>query len=312
MLPQAHDGGAANVRASVLDGLEYLLGCPMALAPLQALLPTLAPLLHDKSEKVRLSFIKLMQRVNTMRDMHWYDLVSQEQMLARLALDGHRPNLASRITQLLLRSYFPQDARGLEQYKRAVKLLQTAPAAGMTFFAHVHEHVPVANVAKLILILQKGSTLALRRMCNDDSVDSTESTGKPVNVELTARVHKCIAVLWHSIAGELEKPVHASSREALVEAYSGSQILDVLDALSAKNTSSGGATPVPDEDISAPLFEIASMLPAEAVTGLTKVCVYVFVRVPCAACPCLVRLSCSCARPWVVCLTFVRRHCGRS
>jgi hypothetical protein len=102
-----------------------------------------------------------------MRDIHWYDVVDQEQLLARLALDAGKPSIASRITQLLVRSYFPQGVRGVEQYKRAVKFLKQSPAAALTFYTYVHEHVPVPNITKLILILQKGSSIALKRLCGD-------------------------------------------------------------------------------------------------------------------------------------------------
>jgi hypothetical protein len=60
-LGQAHDGASAAVRAAVIDGLEYLMDCPQSIAPLQVMLPSLAPLLHDRSERVRVSFMKLLQ-----------------------------------------------------------------------------------------------------------------------------------------------------------------------------------------------------------------------------------------------------------
>lgn len=49
------------MRAAVLEGVEYLLDCPMAVPLLQGLLPALAPLLHDRSEKTRVAFVKLLQ-----------------------------------------------------------------------------------------------------------------------------------------------------------------------------------------------------------------------------------------------------------
>jgi hypothetical protein len=188
--------------------------------------------------------------VSTVRDIHWYDIVNQEQLLARLALDANRPTNASRITQLLLRSYFPQGVRGVEQYKRAVKFLQATPGAALTFFSHVHEHVPLANVSKLILILQKGSNLALKRLCgNDDGAAtapkkpskkrndraetasddenkddnasfSSAQSGKPssVNVQLTATVQKVrsvsvLSVLWCHLLRTVRFAVHRCSVE---------------------------------------------------------------------------------------------------
>jgi hypothetical protein len=60
-LSQAHDSASAAVRAAVLEGIEYLMDCPLSITPLRVLLPTLAPLLHDRSERVRGAFMKLLQ-----------------------------------------------------------------------------------------------------------------------------------------------------------------------------------------------------------------------------------------------------------
>ena len=60
------------------------------------------------------------QRVNTVRDFHWYDVVSVEQVLARLALDANHATIATAATQFLVRSYFPMGVRGVEQYKYVV------------------------------------------------------------------------------------------------------------------------------------------------------------------------------------------------
>lgn len=171
--------------------------------------------------------------MNTLRDVHFYDVVPQEQLLARLALDSGRPAIASGITQLLIRSFLPQGVRGVELYKRAVKFLQSSHAAAFAFYSHVHEHVPLPNIAKLILVLQKGSNYALKKMCGgggakaskaatkkrglDGSASFTDSVleegsdgenkdgngeeARPINTLLTARVQKvcacmCVMLLW--------------------------------------------------------------------------------------------------------------------
>ncbi len=74
-------------------------------------------------------------------------------------------------------------------------------------------------------------------------------------------------MLWRSIEKELGKAANLSSRDALVAAYSGSQILDVLEALGAADLGVAGT----DADICEPLYDMAAMLPSEAVTGMTQV-----------------------------------------
>ena len=48
--------------------------------------------------------------------------------------------------------------------RRTLRFLQTAPAAALAFYSHVHHHVPVANVSKLILILHKGTRVSLGKL----------------------------------------------------------------------------------------------------------------------------------------------------
>lgn len=58
------DGASASVRAAVVNGLNELLSNPLAHIVLKGLLPALAHRVHDVSEKVRLSFIKLLCKVS--------------------------------------------------------------------------------------------------------------------------------------------------------------------------------------------------------------------------------------------------------
>jgi condensin-2 complex subunit G2 len=65
----AWDVQAAPVRVAVCEGLESLLDNALAGPVLAALLPHLAPLLHDTSERVRCAFADLLLRVKGM-SMH--------------------------------------------------------------------------------------------------------------------------------------------------------------------------------------------------------------------------------------------------
>jgi condensin-2 complex subunit G2 len=64
------DGSSAAVRAGVVNGLTELLGNPLAHTVLNGLLPVLANTVHDSSERVRLSFIKLLCKV----DLRLYEI----------------------------------------------------------------------------------------------------------------------------------------------------------------------------------------------------------------------------------------------
>lgn len=56
----AYDGASPAVRASVLEGLAVLVQNPMAHGVLALLLPQLAPLLSDPSQRVRVALLDLL------------------------------------------------------------------------------------------------------------------------------------------------------------------------------------------------------------------------------------------------------------
>jgi condensin-2 complex subunit G2 len=81
----AFDAASALVRLAVVDGLKELLEQPLAHPVLKQALPLAAPLLHDKTPRVRAAFVGLLQRVKALgvRDIRFYDVVPVEQLLAR-------------------------------------------------------------------------------------------------------------------------------------------------------------------------------------------------------------------------------------
>ena len=66
-------------------GLRELLEQPLAHPVLKQALPLAAPLLHDKTPRVRAAFVGLLQRVKVLgvRDIRFYEVVPVEQLLAR-------------------------------------------------------------------------------------------------------------------------------------------------------------------------------------------------------------------------------------
>jgi condensin-2 complex subunit G2 len=54
------DSACANIRRAVFAGLAELLAQPLAGPVLQGLLPILKNSIHDKSERVRIAFLKLL------------------------------------------------------------------------------------------------------------------------------------------------------------------------------------------------------------------------------------------------------------
>ncbi|CAK4694915.1 unnamed protein product [Aphanomyces euteiches] len=102
------DVSATAVRVAVLQGLTLVLDNHLSHPVLKSLLPKLSPYLHDKQESVRAAFCQLLVRIKSIRNMHFYDIAPVDQCLNRLVLDSSRNAVVKPLTNLFLRSYFPQ------------------------------------------------------------------------------------------------------------------------------------------------------------------------------------------------------------
>lgn len=76
----------------------------------------------------------------------FWDVCTVEHLLARLATDTQC--VCKRITNLLLRSFFPVNESEAEWCRRCVTLIQMNPMAARQFYLHVHLHVEPTNVGK--------------------------------------------------------------------------------------------------------------------------------------------------------------------
>ena len=86
----ACDAAAPAVRAAVCDGMRFLVDNPLSLVTLQTLLPRVSHLINDSSERVRLAMVALLDTVKGIKGIRYYDIVSPDTLLNRLAADvGH-------------------------------------------------------------------------------------------------------------------------------------------------------------------------------------------------------------------------------
>ena len=70
--------------------------------------------------------------------------------------------------------------------------------------------------------------------------------------------------MWRSIESKLRLAVNAAAYDALVEDFSGKHLVHMLTMLTNLNTSA-------DVDVAGPVFELASLLPPAAATGVSEV-----------------------------------------
>ena len=138
----AFDSSAAPVRIAVFQGLTFLCANHLASAELSAVLPVLAPLIHDSNAGVRSSFLDLLLRVKGLRLLKFFDIVPLSHLTARFSLESGS-NLC-KLTKLLLPSYWPSiNADGNKQsteiatssvLERAMHFVSTNATAAIVFY----------------------------------------------------------------------------------------------------------------------------------------------------------------------------------
>lgn len=164
----AFDSSSANVRYSLFIGIGVLLQQPLTHDLMKHLLPMLKLSIHDKSEKVRIAFMKILCQVKSIRGMHFYEIVSVDHLLERLAEDRHRPRVCHVMTRLLLNSFYPQEQNHdntllpqqhqhqqleYQQISRCVQFIEMNPIAAEAFYSTLYEHISVGCIAKLVTML---------------------------------------------------------------------------------------------------------------------------------------------------------------
>merc|ERR1719424_1424946 len=81
----ANDRSSPGVRAAVPEGLSMILKNPLSHAALKSMLPSIGPMLNDKSPLVRFNVGKLLTTVSCSKNISVFSIVAQPDLLARLA-----------------------------------------------------------------------------------------------------------------------------------------------------------------------------------------------------------------------------------
>ena len=162
------------MRCAAVDALDLILReNPLAHPALQQLLtfslaePGGAALtcagawLFDRSESVRRSAIALLRSVQKVRGIRFYDAVSVDQLLLKLASDYRAGRAVGPLSRLLLNSFFPAQ-RGDLQLERCVAFLQRNAEAAMAFYSALRLHVSVGAVTKLLVMIVDAVDAALQ------------------------------------------------------------------------------------------------------------------------------------------------------
>jgi hypothetical protein len=264
----SHDAAAVSVRVAVFDALRVVLKNHQCHSMLKSLLPSLRQLINDRSERVRLAFIKLLQDVKRVRTIHFSHVVPLELLFSRLVADAGTPRVAKAIADLLLNSYFPENAKGSEILSRCIAFFRRAPGAAITFYRHVHHFVDVELQAKMIILIhrclrsciKKGPTKPKRTASTatkkggrkgkrtqeditedengaaaatdgDEGAGSNSEATSVVSMDdlpLMASLLQCMAALWDGALVKLATTSAAPVREALEDEFMGNALPSLM------------------------------------------------------------------------------------
>ncbi|TMW64843.1 hypothetical protein Poli38472_009010 [Pythium oligandrum] len=246
-----NDASSSAVRAAVFEGVQFILDNHHSHSILKPLLPMLAPLINDRNERVRAEFAALLVRIKSIRNLHFYDVVSVNDLLDRLVLDRDCPIVRKQLILLFLNSYFPQSVGGSSQVARCLALVKKNPEAAMVFYGNVADQASVGSVCKLAALLCRCSlnfvSKRLNRPQGDDDEEEEEQeeeeegfsiVGRIVVLEIMASLLKSVHVKVLNDERYLEcktfltQQLSSEALEALLAAYSEGRPFD-QEALSA-------------------------------------------------------------------------------
>ena len=151
------DGAAASVRVDGLRGVGVLLGNYLAHPVVARSLPTLAPLVHDPCERVRVELLDVLLKVQCVRDFVFTDVVPLERLLYLLVTDTRA--VARKVAELLCGTYFPFRKGSKSVLKRALALYDENPKAALQFYTLALDFVPARDVCKLLWRMWRTLTL---------------------------------------------------------------------------------------------------------------------------------------------------------
>eukprot|EP01038_Epipyxis_sp_PR26KG_P008302 gene8302-11233_t len=151
------DSSSAAVRHAVFSGINSLFSQPLAHGILLKLLPLMKSAIHDVSERVRIAFINILCQVKDLRDVHFYDIISPDDLICRLDLDCKKPAVCMELCKLLLNSYYPRgdgtQVMTTEQSNRCIQLIQKSISSACAFYGSLNNMVSVGSVTKLAVTL---------------------------------------------------------------------------------------------------------------------------------------------------------------
>jgi hypothetical protein len=263
----ARDSASTAVRVAAIDGVSFLIDQVLAHPTLGSLLPTMASLLHDRSERVRVAFLSLLCKVQHLKTIKFYDIVDPDELMSRLVLDAASPKVQTLLIDLLAPTYLPSGATASDMLNRVLKCMRKHPVAGAALYANAHLAVNAEDRVKLLLVLHKAMHKAV-------DTSKASALAKPHaldarNLDVMEHLATVFAIVWTGLSHDvLGNPEDAVSLEGLKErllssitAASLTQLLEGFVGTSPEDLASAAA------GAAASLIKVVSSLPGESLSA---------------------------------------------
>lgn len=251
----AYDKASPAVRAAVCAGIEFMLDNSLSHSLLIPFLPRLKNMLHDSSERVRISFMSFLFTLKEKRivSARYFDIVPLDDLLARLSIES--PAVRSKIMLLLIPSYFPMERKSKtrseiseSQVRACMDLMKRDPAAAVAFYMNVSMYVPpgalvefcmrIASIAvdssgKVKKVGNIGDTkgrgnrrkrVSSTRGNQDSDGDGDDDTGDRISEDRKELLFEILSSVLQSIAPSLAKESYAELRETVGGIFGGSSL----------------------------------------------------------------------------------------
>jgi hypothetical protein len=102
----AFDSRSDDVRVAAIKALHKMLEVPLMQLQLRDLLPSLANVIFDNSERVRYAMVRFLESIKRIKGLKFYRVVSLENLLLQLECEN-RSKISKLLSKLLLETYFP-------------------------------------------------------------------------------------------------------------------------------------------------------------------------------------------------------------
>ncbi|EEF37095.1 conserved hypothetical protein [Ricinus communis] len=216
-----------EVRLSTLNGIVYLLGNPQSHEILKVLLQRVGHLILDNVLSIRVAVMDLLLLLRDIPSFQFNKVVGLDELLSSLAND--QPQVAQKITRLLMPSYFPSKVSTEEACNRCVTLIKRSPMAGARFceFA-VSEGASLKSLMELVRAL---ISLALRH----DKLEADQKEGF-----LAAASHLCNSLVGEPCYKNALKELFVGGKVKSLFAYAStrcaqSSVLNIFSSISPED-----------------------------------------------------------------------------